>query len=327
MGTLFLFMSDLNAVICANGLGDGLLMMILVQALQKQGKSVTVYHDKYLLLQEIFPETSWEPVPKIDDLKTTLQDYRCIFVENDNSSLAWKLLTLRQQKKLLNLCFIFPKTNPKGAFPGDYIFNPKHSFAMNLSLISQKILNLAYFSKDNGFFLTGVEGFRKNKTRIIIHPTSQDPKRNWKKSKFLTVAARLKKLGYDPVFIVAPHEYEEWKDVKSSYDFQLKTFSSLKELSLFIHESGFFIGNDSGLGHIASNCALPTLTISGNNKRVKTWRPDFALNILATPFFTLPNFKGINFLFREKFWQYFVSTRKVLKRFHSLKKSYEKAHL
>ena len=100
-------------------------------------------------------------------------------------------------------------------------------------------------------------------------------------------------------------------------------FKSLKEVAAFLYESGYLIGNDSGLGHLASNLNIPTLTISGNPKRVRLWRPDWALNHVVTIPFPLPNFKGIRMRVRENFWQHFIPVARTLKAFRKLTHEYE----
>ena len=61
-----------------------------------------------------------------------------------------------------------------------------------------------------------------------------------------------------------------------------------------------------------------TLTISGNPKRVRLWRPDWGHGKVVTIPFPLPNFKGINFRIRENHWQNFVPVSRVFKSFLEL---------
>ena len=157
--------------------------------------------------------------------------------------------------------------------------------------------------------------FRAREKRVVIHPTSNDPKRNWKKERFLSLASKLKERGYTPSFCVSPSERKEWEGIKGV---ELPSFPSLKEVALYLHESGFLIGNDSGLGHLASNLGIPTLTISGNPKRVRLWRPDWAVGVVKTLPLPLPNFKGINLRLRENVWQRFITVNGAYKAFEEL---------
>lgn len=170
-----------SAVLCAHGLGDGILMMILASALRKNGAHVDVYHSKSNVLKKLFPSVNWKDFPSKNAFEKTFSSYDSVYIENDNSDKAWHLIGLRQQRKLTNLHFVFPTPCPKAFSKQDYTFDPKIPFATNLSLATQQFCHLDSPSKENDFFLNHPEKHREFKKRIILHPTSQDPKRNWKK--------------------------------------------------------------------------------------------------------------------------------------------------
>ncbi len=300
-----------SAIICCSGLGDGLLMMIVAKALRSKGHDVTVFHDLKTLLSPLFPSYSFETYSE-----AKLSEFDHIYVENDHSERAYRLSALRDQGMLPNLHFFLP-TPSKLRREGDYLFHPKLAVATNLAMGCGYFLKNHMLSKQNDLFKHPNEQFRIHPKRIVIHPTSRDPKRNWRPKQFLKLADRLKKKGFFPVFSVSQNEAKEWTWIeKLGYTLIVK--ESLTSLSQYIHESGYFIGNDSGIGHLASNLNIPTLTISGNPKRVALWRPDWAQNRVATIPFPLPNFKGINFRFRENNWQTFVPVNAVYRQFKRL---------
>lgn len=156
--------------------------------------------------------------------------------------------------------------------------------------------------------------FERYPRRIALHPTSADVKRNWLPIQYLKLARLLKKRGFDVAFTVSAEEHPYWRHVEEE-GFSLPYFTTLSETAYFLYESGFFIGNDSGLGHLASNLGVSTLTISGNHRRVRLWRPDWAPGAIITPPFPLPNFKGINFRARENWWPLFVGVKRVMRAF------------
>lgn len=293
-----------SALLCASGIGDGLLMMIVAHHLKKCRMHPTVFHDSAEILTPLFEEHSFMQHCSLE----ALEDFDTVIVENDNSKRAWDLFRLRDQGKMEHVRFLFPTPSPNFK-EGDFLFNPKLPVATNLSAACAELLGSPP-SKENDLTLPhGVH--EKYAKRIVIHPTSNDPKRNWKKSQFLKLAERLKQEGFSPVFIVSPEERKEWEGL----GIELPSFPSLKEVALFIYESGYLIGNDSGLGHLASNLGIATVTISGNPKRVRLWRPDWAHGKVVTLPFPLPNFKGIHFRMRENHWQKFVSVNKVFETF------------
>jgi len=304
------------AVLCASGIGDGLLMMIAAQHLKKSGYHVTLFHDATRELSLFFEGVDITFHPPLETLEATLMGFDRVLVENDNSSRAWHLFEIRE--RLPQVSFFFP-TPSSQIREGDYLFNPKLPVATNLSKGCERILGTPP-SKENGLSLPPGKTFRKYPKRIVIHPTSNDIKRNWFQSQFLQLAHHLEKDGYEVIFCVGPNERKEWEHVKN-----VPQFSNLKEVASTIYESGFLIGNDSGLGHLSSNLGIPTLTISGNPKRVLLWRPDWSLGHVITLPFPLPNFKGIHLRIRENFWQHFISVPRTLKAFKKLTQAYEPA--
>jgi heptosyltransferase-3 len=296
-----------SALLCASGIGDGLLMMIVAHHLKKLGFNPTVFHDGAEDLALLFEEHTFERHVPIEELES----YDAVIVENDNSKRAWDLFRLRDQGKMGQVRFIFP-TPSKNFKKGDFLFDSTLPVATNLANACAALLGSPQ-SKENDLTLPDGE-HQKYSKRVVIHPTSNDPKRNWGKSQFLELAKLLEAEGYSPVFCVGPSERKEWEKL----DIELPLFANLKELAAYIYESRFLIGNDSGLGHLASNLGIETLTISGNPKRVRLWRPDWSLGKVVTIPFPLPNFKGINFRMRENYWQKFIPVKKTFKAFMEL---------
>jgi len=297
------------AVLCASGIGDGLLMMIAAHQLKKVGYQVTLFHDAASHLAPLFEGTTIIPHPPVETLKEALQNFDRVLVENDHSARAYSLFKLRNA--LPNLSFFFP-TFSSQITERDYLFNPKLPVATNLAYGCKKLIG-APFSKENGLILPSSKTHRKYRKRIVIHPTSNDIKRNWFQTQFLQLADLLEKGGYEIAFCVAPDERKRWEHLKN-----VPTFASLKEVASYIYESGYLIGNDSGLGHLSSNLGIPTLTISGNPKRVRLWRPDWTPSRVVTLPFPLPNFKGINLRIRENCWQHFIPVKRTLRAFNQL---------
>lgn len=306
------------AILCAQGLGDALLMMIVAYQCKRVGYKPIVFHKHAKELIPLFQGISILPYPSLDQLEETLISFDHVIVENDHSKRAYHLFELREAKTLPNLIFFFPTTSPK-CQEGDFLFDPDLPIASNLCYACQTILQIEDATKENGIHIP--EGIRHRfPKRIVMHPTSNDSKRNWLPSQFLLLARLLQNEGYSIGFSVSPHERADWLYVEKE-GFELPFFSHLSDVATYLHESSFFIGNDSGIGHLASNLGIPTLTISGNPKRVRLWRPDWHVGHVVTLLFPLPNFKGICLPIRENFWQHFISVSRTLRAFHKLTKS------
>jgi len=142
--------------------------------------------------------------------------------------------------------------------------------------------------------------------RIAIHTTAHEPFREWGKKRFIALAKRLQKLGFEPFFLMAPQEKKAWEDAS----FPLVSFDSLMNLAEFLAESVFFIGGDSGPGHLAALVGTPTLTLAYRKTVIRRWAPTGSLEDCILPLPLLPSSR-----LRTRHWQKFLSPKRVAKRF------------
>lgn len=292
------------AVIPAKGIGDALLMMIASHHLLKAGYKVTTFHPQMKELESWFPGHHFESIPPSDFFHFDL-----VIFENDNS---------QRIQKLLNGSVFYPTYSPDKhgpLFALDQVFNSDLPMVDNIAHGIANLLHLPGISKDNGLLPPSHLSFRHHEKRIVLHPCSNDAEKNWPKRKFLSVAHVLRKKGYEPVFATSLSEQEDWKDVEQE-GFSLPSFSNLSALATFLYESGYLVGNDSLLGHLASNMHLPTLIIANDEKRMRLWRPAWRLGAVITPSLLLPNFKPLRL--RKKHWKCWISSTKVLRTFSRL---------
>lgn len=147
--------------------------------------------------------------------------------------------------------------------------------------------------------------------RVVLHTTAHEPFREWGKRRFNRLAKKLKRMGYEPLYLVAPHEKKAWE--KSP--FPLVSFDSLMDLAQCLAESAFFIGGDSGPGHLAALVGTPTLTLAYRKTVIKRWTPTGSLDDCILPLPILPSSR-----LRARYWQTFLSPRRVARRFSGLSK-------
>ncbi|MBI2811174.1 MAG: glycosyltransferase family 9 protein [Candidatus Melainabacteria bacterium] len=188
-------------------------------------------------------------------------------------------------------------------------FDGTRPFVDNLYVFCKDLLQLPIVTKSNGIALPDSVQPRKFPQRVILHPTSSRPGKNWPQEKFLQLAAKLKQKGYEPAFILTKEEREGW-----SVDAPL--FNSQSELAAFIAESGFMVGNDSGIGHLASCLGLPTITICRSAQTARFWRPAWTKGEVIAPSPWVPNLKGLRL--RDKHWKKWISVGKVFSTFDRL---------
>lgn len=299
------------AVLPALGIGDGLLMMIASHHLKKAGYHVTTFHAKLSELSSWFPGHAFS-----SEEHPRFEEFDLIVAENDNSAKIQSLL--KTVRPLLSL--FYPTYSAKKhatLTPNDFLFDAHLSMAENIGRSIGALLQLKLPSKANGLLPPLHLTHRKYPKRVVIHPLSREPSKNWLVSRFLLLAKKLKAKGFSPVFCMAPSEAKEWIETYGK-TVEIADCPDLSTLAAFIYESGYVIGNDSLLGHLGSNLNLPTLVIANEERRMRLWRPDWRRGALILPPWWLPNVKG--FRLKTSYWPHFISTNKVMQHFASIQK-------
>ncbi len=107
--------------------------------------------------------------------------------------------------------------------------------------------------------------------KIILHPGSGSMKKNWHVSNFVKICDRLKSCCMKPEFVTGPAEHFLIKDIPK-HDNQIHMISDLTELAFLLKKAGGFIGNDSGVTHLAAFLGLPTTAVFGPSDPDR-WKP------------------------------------------------------
>jgi ADP-heptose:LPS heptosyltransferase len=295
------------AVLPALGIGDALLMMIASHQLKLSGYQVTTFHNELPQLINWFPRHTLLPLPPQEKLLETLGSFDLIVVENDNSSKMGQLIEAYRHR--LSIFYPTYRADKHAKLTLlDHVFNSNLPMADNIA-------NAIAASKENGLTPPSSLIHRRNKMQVLIHPTSRQLDKNWRAAGYLQVAKKLREKGFHPVFCVGPSEISQWTSIEKQ-GFPLATTPTLSELAQLTYESGFVIGNDSALGHLASNLKIPTLIIGNEEKRMRLWRPGWLKGEIVVPPPYLPNWKFLRL--KENHWQKFISVDKVLASFDSL---------
>ena len=308
------------AVISCPGLGDGLLSLIVSNNMHLNGWEVTTYHDKKLCqLQQWFPHLPIVPFSHENSLQEFLSSFEKIFVSYSTSSkYIQNIISEGKKPQWNNVTVLNPccsRSQGKQPFYEDACFSSNVPMVENLQQFCENILLLPKTTKSNGLIVPYDLVYRKYKKRVVIHPTSAKKGKCWSFAKYIKLAKQLKKEGFKPVFIA---DLLEQKKIEQKFlsNIEMPHFSHLGEVAKFIYESGYMIGNDSGIGHLASCLEIPTISLFRNNRVAKLWRPAWMKGEIVSPSPFIPNIAG--FRLRDKKWQKFVSIKKILKRFHRL---------
>ena len=315
-------MTRTAAVVCAAGIGDALIMMIASHQLQKQGYEVTTFSNYLGDFQEWVQSYQFSEHPSMDQIEKVFAKFDVLFLQHENSDRARAIFDLRKKGVIKELyCFYnnYRTTKHDPLNPEyDFAFDESQPMADNLAIAMQKIFKLDNPSKEVGLCPPEHLVHRHFEKRVCFHPTSSSSQKNWPAKKFLKLARKLQYKGYQPAFLVSPKERKDWTWVIDE-GFDLPLVPSLADLANYIYESGYFIGNDSGPGHLASCLHIPLLILAPLKQSISHWQPGWKKADIILPPSWAPNLKG--FRLRESNWHLFVSVSKVLSRFKNLTSS------
>jgi heptosyltransferase III len=107
----------------------------------------------------------------------------------------------------------------------------------------------------------------------LIHPAAAFATKQWATEHFARVAEFLSDRGFAPVAIAAPNERALLEKLCSEAAVKITTFDlSLPEVTALAAHSQLFVGNDSGIAHIAAAVGTPAVVIFGSSN-IAHWRP------------------------------------------------------
>ena len=251
---------------CTPQVGDGLIYLTLAHLLAENGYNVTFYSTPLAQLQQFFPTINLQPALATSEWAADAENFSKVYLCDRNSGRKLDFAKAAVKDKFVYLPDFAAKSAPKVAQIVDY---------------AQNSLKLAQYAAGNGCVLPKEFTTRRYDKRVILHPTSTDPRKNWPAKKFIKLARRLSDRGMTPMFVVSPDERSEWQQLVPE-PWLIPKMSSLQQVTVFIAESGWMIGNDSGIGHLASMCGLPTLTIFRHPSRATLWRPAWSTNLTVS---------------------------------------------
>ncbi len=261
-------------IVCAPGIGDTLILHIVSHHLALAGYEVTTFTPHRFGKWLEGYRFSFDGFEEMDAL----------FLQHDNSARARAIHALEIPVYTFYGSHKNDKHRPlqKGF---DYVCNPNQTMVENVVAAINTLFHIPA-NRENGLKPPPGLVHRRYKKRAAIHTGSGHPAKNWALEKFEKCAAWMQKEGLEPLF--------------------LPQFPSLEALLSFIYESGYFMGNDSGPGHIASYFNIPHLIIGPEEKQMRLWRPGWGKGEVVLPPQWIPNWKG--FRLRKNHWKKFITT-------------------
>jgi len=274
------------SVVPLSGLGDTVVMQIASHHLKKAGHEVITISP--------YRFGRW-----LEDshFESELGDSDAIFIQCNHSE---RPLKLRKTRKGVYTFFESPKVLKRAVKElsyrekYDYVADANRTMVDNVILALKQLFGI-HATSENGFKPFGDLQYRRHKNRIAIHTSSGSEDKNWPAEKFNQFADWASSTGLEPVI--------------------LPRFVSLEGLFTFLYESGFFLGNDSGPGHVASCLKIPSLTIARTAKVMRLWRPGWGGELITAPKW-IPNFKGMRI--NKRFWRSLISVKAVIRKFDGM---------
>jgi len=101
--------------------------------------------------------------------------------------------------------------------------------------------------------------FREHHPYIVIHPGSGSPQKNWPFEHFTKVASTIRNSGYTIVWLAGPADRQTGFPESDIHFSRL----SLPECTLLLEHSSAYLGNDSGITHLAAATGTNVAAIFG----------------------------------------------------------------
>jgi predicted lipopolysaccharide heptosyltransferase III len=117
-------------------------------------------------------------------------------------------------------------------------------------------------------------GLDESAPLAVIHPSAAFETKQWATDKFARVAENLAARGFAVAVITGPSEAAVAGVLKRSTSAPVVTFTdlSLPEVTALIARARLFVGNDSGIAHIAAAVGSASVVIFGSSN-IAHWRP------------------------------------------------------
>ncbi len=105
-------------------------------------------------------------------------------------------------------------------------------------------------------------GLRRNREEgsILVHTGAGQPVRVWPLERYHNIVRKLRQKGFSVIIACDPDQRNWWLDAGER---EVQTPQTVRELIALIDRVALLIGNDSGPGHLAAFCGVPTFTLFG----------------------------------------------------------------
>ncbi|WP_238812795.1 glycosyltransferase family 9 protein [Paraburkholderia sp. SG-MS1] len=283
-------------MVMSNAIGDTLVLMVIAQNLLGNGIDVTVFGRQAHELRHWFPNVTIQPLPDQAETTALLAPYDTV-------------LQMHRHQPMPRLTEVHPCVLDLEKV---CLVDRSGCMAERFADFCRDELGLSNVGLHNGITPPPALRHRQYIRRVAIHPEASTEDKRWLSGRFMKLARSLRQRGYDVHFVIAPHERGRWCELES-WDIPAPEFSTPHELACWLYESGWFIGNDSGIGHLASNLSIPTISLFRRRRVSERWRPAWGTVKVVLPWQWVPTAR-----LKEKFWRQTLTCARVLSAFQRL---------
>lgn len=285
------------AFVMSPALGDTLNLLVVAHNLACAGWRVQVYGDHAHALAHWFPRLPISPALAPGAAVRALESFQVIVQMHRDRPLA-----------------------DAGAWHKGFIHLHEAEYADNDDCMAKRFAGFAAatFGLPRAVATNGMQAppgrvFRRHARRVAIHPEASSADKRWLPARFIALARRLERAGFEPVFVMHERERARWPQTGVPMP-ALRSFDTTTALADWLYECGWFIGNDSGVGHLASSLGVPTLSVFRRKRVAHRWRPGFAPGAIVYPPWWLPTAA-----LKERWWRESISVARLFAAFCMLR--------
>lgn len=273
-------------------LGDSLVSMVIAENLRRAGRSVTIYADMLQSLAARFPDHDLQPIPRGSDATSIWNRHDIL--------LHFRPADVREEARAMpdRVVVLDDLPEHRGPLLGTVELHRQ---------VAESVFGISSPTSETGFHPgADADASDADDSRIMIHPTASDPRRQWIPERFVAVANGLRHRGWTPEFTTLPEEQAatDWIETAGFPRFASR---DLAVLAARLEGSGGFVGSDSGVAHLASCAGLPFVTLYVRRKVSIRWRPGWSPGEALRPRWPL-----ILKPLKERFWARGISINQVL---------------
>jgi len=120
----------------------------------------------------------------------------------------------------------------------------------------------------------GAEGLGEGEPFALVHPAAAFESKTWAPENFARVVEHLSALGLRSVAVAGSGERAVIETVRAASRVPVAAFTDLRlpELTALAARARLFVGNDSGVAHVAAAVGTPQVVVFGSSN-VAHWRP------------------------------------------------------